>query len=103
MLNFIYMYFDFIVYSFGGWIAQGFYVGFKDRKFLNTGFLYGPYVPIYGFGALAIIYIIDAYLPNNPFAIFWNYDINQCSGILYQLGYGKNVSPPVVELFKTPV
>lgn len=71
MLNFIYMYFDFIVYSFGGWIAQGFYVGFKDRKFLNTGFLYGPYVPIYGFGALAIIYIIDAYLPSNPFAIFF--------------------------------
>jgi uncharacterized membrane protein len=66
----LYLYFDFIVYSFFGWVVQGFYVGFKKHRFIDTGFLYGPYVPIYGFGALLILYPIGM-LPKNPFVIFF--------------------------------
>lgn len=68
-----YLYFDWILYSFFGWIAQGLYVGFKKHKFLNTGFFYGPYVPIYGFGALIVI-ICEHFIPQNflnPVSIFF--------------------------------
>lgn len=61
----------FITYAFGGWIAQGFYVGAKDRKFVNTGFFHGPIVPIYGFGALLVIYVVDR-MSMNPILIFIN-------------------------------
>lgn len=68
---FMYAYFYFILYSFGGWVVQGFYVGFKEHKFLNTGFFHGPYVPIFGVGCLLIIYLVDP-LSRNPFLVFIN-------------------------------
>lgn len=64
-------YFYFMVYAFGGWIVQGLYVGFKGRKFVNTGFFHGPYVPIFGFGCLLIIYVVDP-ISRNPFWVFFN-------------------------------
>lgn len=60
-----------MVYSFGGWVVQGLYVGAKDHKFVNTGFFHGPYVPIFGFGCLFIIYIVDK-MSMNPFWVFVN-------------------------------
>lgn len=71
ILDVLYIWFYFIVYAFGGWIAQGIYVGLKDRKFVNTGFFHGPVVPIYGFGAIFIIFIVDKISPN-PFWVFVN-------------------------------
>ena len=67
----LYAYFYFILYSFGGWVVQGLYVGYKQHKFLNTGFFHGPYVPIFGVGCLLIIYIVDP-LSRNPFLVFIN-------------------------------
>lgn len=71
LINCLHAYFYFMVYSFGGWIVQGLYVGAKDFKFVNTGFFHGPYVPIFGFGCLFIIYIVDR-LSMNPFWVFVN-------------------------------
>lgn len=59
----------FLIYSFFGWIAQGIYCGFKKHRFVNTGFMYGPVVPIYGFGALLTIYLVDP-ISRNPLAVF---------------------------------
>lgn len=67
----LHAYFYFMVYSFGGWVVQGLYVGAKDHKFVNTGFFHGPYVPIFGFGCLFIIYIVDK-MSMNPFWVFVN-------------------------------
>ncbi len=61
----------FAVYSFGGWIVQGLWVGFKKHHFVNTGFFRGPWVPIFGFGCLLIIYIVDP-ISRNPFLVFFN-------------------------------
>ncbi|MCX7726407.1 MAG: putative ABC transporter permease, partial [Chitinispirillaceae bacterium] len=47
--------FLFFIYSFLGWICESLYKSIENRKFVNSGFLYGPYVPIYGFGSLLTI------------------------------------------------
>jgi len=46
-----------IVYSFLGWSFEMIYNIIKSGKIRNTGFLLGPFSPIYGFGALGIVYI----------------------------------------------
>ncbi|MCX5850139.1 MAG: hypothetical protein NTW65_11920 [Deltaproteobacteria bacterium] len=45
----------FAIYSFMGWIIEAVYRSISERQFINAGFLYGPFIPIYGFGAAFII------------------------------------------------
>lgn len=45
----------FAIYAFMGWIIEVIYRSLTQRQFINAGFLYGPFVPIYGFGAALII------------------------------------------------
>jgi uncharacterized membrane protein len=40
-----------------------------DKHFTNRGFLKGPYLPIYGSGALAVVYVVNP-LVSNPILIF---------------------------------
>lgn len=47
----------FYLYSFMGWIWECFYVSVRKRKWVNRGFLNGPVLPIYGFGAIAVLLI----------------------------------------------
>ena len=42
----------FYCYAFFGWIIEVFFEFFKSKKFVNRGFLIGPYCPIYGVGGL---------------------------------------------------
>ena len=41
----------FAIYSFFGWLIEVAYRSTSQRRFVNAGFLHGPFVPIYGFGA----------------------------------------------------
>ena len=61
--------FYFIVYSFLGWVCEDIYVGVGQGKFVNRGFFYGPYCPIYGFGALIVLILLLPY-NNNPILVF---------------------------------
>ncbi|RGT72961.1 putative ABC transporter permease [Mediterraneibacter massiliensis] len=45
----------FYIYSFVGWIWESCYVSAQKRKWVNRGFLNGPFLPIYGCGALAVL------------------------------------------------
>lgn len=45
----------FAIYSFMGWIIEAAYRSISERQFINPGFVYGPFIPIYGFGAAFII------------------------------------------------
>lgn len=38
-----------------GWVIEGVYRSISQRQFINAGFLYGPFLPIYGSGAAFII------------------------------------------------
>lgn len=59
----------FFIYCFFGWICEVFYCAMLDKHFTNRGFLRGPYLPIYGSGAMAIIYVVHP-LFSNPILIF---------------------------------
>jgi uncharacterized membrane protein len=45
----------FLAYSFLGWLLEGTFRCLMERRFVNPGFLTGPFVPIYGVGALGIL------------------------------------------------
>lgn len=53
LTNFLY----FAIYSFIGWIVESLYCSIRDKKMTNRGFLNGPFIPIYGFGALGAVLI----------------------------------------------
>ena len=45
----------FFITSFFGWLWETIYFCFRDHKFINRGSLYGPYLPIYGYGSILLI------------------------------------------------
>lgn len=49
----------FIIYSFMGWITEVIYCIFTEKKLVNRGFLIGPICPIYGYGVILILLLID--------------------------------------------
>ncbi len=44
-----------MIYSVIGWMWETPYVSFNEKKYVNRGFLKGPYIPIYGFTCITII------------------------------------------------
>ena len=47
----------FFLYCFLGWVWECLYVSAIKRQWINRGFLYGPLIPIYGFGAITVLWI----------------------------------------------
>ena len=45
----------FFLYSVLGWVWESCYVSLKSRQWVNRGFLHGPWLPIYGSGAIVIL------------------------------------------------
>lgn len=45
----------FILYCFLGWCWETPYVSIKEKKWVNRGFMHGPFLPIYGSGALIVL------------------------------------------------
>jgi uncharacterized membrane protein len=45
----------FAIYSFVGWCLETAYVSITTGRFMNRGFLVGPFCPVYGFGALLLL------------------------------------------------
>jgi len=45
----------FAIYSFMGWVIETVFASTKAKRFVNRGFLSGPFCPIYGYGAIIII------------------------------------------------
>lgn len=54
----------FIVYSFFGWIIESVFKTILEKKWVNSGFLYGPFCPIYGFGAAIMMLILSPFKDN---------------------------------------
>jgi len=54
------MLFEFIIFSTAGWILEVIYRSLNNKKIVNPGFLTGPYLPIYGIGAVIITTIAYA-------------------------------------------
>ncbi len=47
----------FFAYSFLGWVWECCFVSIKRHECVNRGFFYGPVIPIYGFGAIIILWL----------------------------------------------
>lgn len=48
----------FVVYAFIGWCVEVVYATLCFRRFVNRGFLNGPYCPVYGFGVIAVLVLL---------------------------------------------
>lgn len=59
----------FTIYSFGGWLCEIAYAYKNQKKFVNRGFLNGPFCPIYGFGCLILIVFLN-YVKHNLLLLF---------------------------------
>lgn len=59
----------FIIYSFLGWLMEVLLTLYTDKKFINRGFLIGPYYPIYGCGAILLTTLLKNY-QDNIFVLF---------------------------------
>lgn len=59
----------FVIYSFLGWIMESIVRSICERKLINTGFLRGPFCPIYGIGA-SIMFLFLENFENKPILLF---------------------------------
>jgi len=69
MINFAINYMYFMTYSFFGWFCESAYCSWLEKKWVNRGFLNGPVTPIYGIGAIILIYFLTP-LYNFPSVVF---------------------------------
>ena len=68
IINFIVdNYIIFCVYAFIGWIYEVSLILIRDHKFVNRGVLFGPFLPIYGFGILILLLILKRFMKNNHY------------------------------------
>ena len=68
--SFKYLLLYFLIYAFIGWLLETFYALFTLGHFTNRGFLYGPICPIYGFGAIILILLLQKY-KSKSFKLFF--------------------------------
>ena len=62
----------FLVYCFGGWLYESIWccVIVHHRGFINRGFLFGPWLPIYGIGVFIILGIFALLKIKKPVIVF---------------------------------
>lgn len=60
----------FFLYSAAGWVWESLYVSARKRRWVNRGFLRGPWLPIYGSGAILVLFITLPANGNAPLIFF---------------------------------
>mgnify|MGYP000452984428 CR=1 FL=1 len=65
-------------YSFCGWVYESILCSVKGKRLINRGFLNGPICPIYGFGALLIIFAVGR-SENSPVSLFLSSAVLACT------------------------
>lgn len=61
--------FFFYFYCFFGWCFESAYVSLKKRRLINRGFMRGPYLPLYGSGAIMML-VVSIPLQDNVFLVY---------------------------------
>lgn len=59
----------FIIYSFFGWVLESIFKTIYEKRLVNSGFLNGPFCPIYGIGAIIMLTFLTNYR-NDYFVLF---------------------------------
>lgn len=80
-----YYFYSFIIYSFIGWTMEVLYHIYKEKNFVNRGFLFGPLCPIYGVTSVLLIFFLTPYSKNMIYLFFGGFLL--ASLIEYVTGY----------------
>ena len=56
--------FFFYFYCFFGWCFESAYVSIKEKHFVNRGFMKGPFLPLYGSGAIMMLVVSKPFETN---------------------------------------
>ncbi|MCD8130427.1 MAG: hypothetical protein LUE16_03975 [Lachnospiraceae bacterium] len=56
--------FFFYFYCFFGWVFESTYVSLKQHHFVNRGFMHGPFLPLYGTGAIMMLVVSRPFADN---------------------------------------
>ncbi len=54
----------FLFYCFFGWCFESIYVSIRSKKLINRGFMRGPFLPLYGTGAIMMILVSKPFTTN---------------------------------------
>lgn len=85
MYSFILYFLLFIVYAFLGWCMEVVVCLVFDKKFINRGFLLGPYCPIYGCAAILMTLFLKQY--SNDILVLFVLSAILCTTIEYVTSY----------------
>ncbi|MCI8778977.1 MAG: putative ABC transporter permease [Bacilli bacterium] len=76
---------SFVFYSIVGWIIEVIDQFYRQKKFINRGFLLGPYCPVHGIGALLMLLLLSRF-SNNSFILFIS-SVLICTILEYLTGF----------------
>ena len=62
-------FFFFYFYCFVGWCIESAYVSIKTRQLTNRGFMRGPFLPLYGSGAIMML-VVSMPFQDNIFLVY---------------------------------
>lgn len=75
----------FFMYAVFGWIMEVLNTFRVEKKFINRGFLIGPYCPIYGLGVILITFLLKKY--QNDIVVTFIFSILICAILEYITSY----------------
>ncbi|MEK7705402.1 MAG: hypothetical protein AAB426_10620 [Myxococcota bacterium] len=76
----------FALYALCGWLVEALFRSLRQRRFVNAGFLVGPFVPTYGMGAL-ITMAVNEHFASQPLAARVLYFALSLTALEYALGW----------------
>ena len=87
--------FVFYAYCFLGWCFESTVVSVQQRRFVNRGFLRGPMLPIYGFGATILLHVslplydrpVELFLASMVAATVFEYVVGVLMETLFKVKY----------------
>lgn len=90
----------FFCYSVAGWCMEVILKYIQFHRFINRGFLIGPYCPIYGSGAVVVTVLVGGLIGNASYIVtfFGVFCTLRSPRIFCQLVHGKNVPCALVGL-----
>jgi uncharacterized membrane protein len=82
----------FALYSFIGWAMEVAYMSLRSKRFVNRGFLNGPFCPVYGFGTVSVImfsdFVTDGIFPVFLFGFFFLSVIEYVTSLMLEKMFG---------------
>lgn len=90
----------FFCYSVAGWCMEVILKYIQFHRFINRGFLIGPYCPIYGSGAVVVTVLVGGLIGNASYIVTFlaSFCTLRSPRIFCQLVHGKNVPCTLVGL-----